>query len=105
MWAHHVNAVVLTAADEQGRIHVGGIDQVLFGSEVFVDERLLDGLCALRLVDRRWRRVDMREQVGFLAPTGLRDVDHIPRPHATAPFAAVARVEIIGRFEAVSRGR
>ena len=39
---YHVNAVVLTAADEQGRIHVGGIDQVLLGSEVFVDERLLD---------------------------------------------------------------
>jgi hypothetical protein len=97
--------VVLTAADEQVRIHVGGIDEVLLGSEGFVDECLLERRRARRLVDRRWRRVDVRQQVGLLVPTGLRDVNHIPRPHATASFAAVARVEIIGRFAAVSCGR
>jgi hypothetical protein len=55
------HAVLLPAGDEQRRVDVRRIDQVLVRGQALGDEGLLDGLRALRLMDGRRRRVHVRE--------------------------------------------
>src|SRR5437764_4568917 len=70
--------------------------------DVLVDQCLLDGRGALRFMDRGWGGVDVGEQVGRGRLTGFADVDHVPSPLRVA-FVAVARLDIVGRFDALGR--
>src|SRR5207248_6958931 len=81
----------------------GRIDQMLARGQVFLDERLLDGLCALRFMDASGRRVHMGEEVGHGGLAGFADMHHVAGPRRVA-FVAVARLAIIGRFDPF-RGR
>src|SRR5918999_2507725 len=88
-------AVRLTAGDEQRRIDVGGIDQVLARWQVLGDEGLLDRPRPLRLMDGGSGRVDMGNQVRGRRLTRLAEMDHVPRP-LRVPFVAVAGVGLLG---------
>src|SRR5262249_11407646 len=93
------DALVVAAVDEQRRTDRGGIDEVRAGCQVFVDEGLLDGLRALRLMDRGRCRMHLREQMRLRRLTRFADVDHVPGPLRVA-FVAVPRLDIIGGFDA-----
>ena len=58
------------------------------------------GVGALRLMHRGRRRVHVREQVGGGGLAGFADVDHVAGPLRVA-FVAVARLDIVGRFDAL----
>ena len=97
------DALVVPAVDEELRADRGRIDQMLARGQVFLDERVLDGLCALRFMDARGRRVHMGEEVGHGGLAGFADMHHVAGPRRVA-FVAVARLDIIGRFDPF-RGR
>src|SRR5688500_12769698 len=94
------DAVRLTAGDEQRRINVCRIDQVLARGQALGDEGLLNKLGVLRLMDGGGGRLDMREQVGRGRLARLADMDQVPRP-LCVPFVAAAGVDIVGRFDAL----
>src|SRR5262252_6013401 len=94
------DAVFVTAVDEYFRADIGGIHQVFTRRNVLVDQRLLDECGALRFMDRGRRRVHVREQVRGGGVTRFADVHHIPGPRRVA-FVAVARLDIVGRFDAL----
>src|SRR5262245_66155813 len=56
------DALVVPAVDEELRADIGRIDQMLARGQVFLDERLLDGLCARRFMDEIGR-ASCRERV------------------------------------------
>src|SRR5262249_18279761 len=98
------DALVVAAVDEYFRTDIGGIDQVFTRRDFLVDQCLLDGLRALRFMDRGRRRVHVREQVRGGGVTRFADVHHGARPLGVA-FVAVAGLRIVGRFDALSGRR
>jgi len=68
---------------------------VLLRGHGLVDEGLLDGLRALRLMDGGWGRVDVGEEVRGGGLARFADVHHVPGPLGVA-FVAVARLDIVG---------
>ena len=53
-------------------------------------------------MDRRRRRVYVRQQVWRRRFTGFTDVDHVAGPLGI-PLVAIARIGIIGRFDPLGR--
>ena len=97
--AQEVDPMRLPAVDEQLGTDIGGIDQVLLRRHTLVNESLLDRFRTHRFMDRGWRRVHLRQQVGRGGLTRLADVHHIPRPLRVA-FMPIARLRIVGGFDA-----
>src|SRR5262249_42880315 len=97
------DVLLLAAGDQECCADISRIDEVLVWRHVLLDERLLDGLRALGLMHRGWCRVYVREQMGGSGLTCFADVHHVPGPLRVA-FVAVARPDIVGRFDA-PRGR
>jgi len=58
------DALFVAAVDEQVGADIGRIDEVLARRQCLVNEGLLNGSRALRLMDSGWGRVDVREEVG-----------------------------------------
>ena len=98
------DVLLVAAADEEFRADIRRIDEVLAWRHLLLDERLLNRLRTLRLMHRGRRRVHVREQVGGGGLTRFTDVDHVPGPRRL-PFLAVARLDIVGGFDAFGRGR
>ena len=101
-WAPQRDPMRLLTREEQFGINRGPIDQMLRGCEVFVNEGLMDHLGTTGFVDGRRGRVHMRQQMRVGGVTGFADVPHIPGPGCPV-FVAVARVHIVGRFDAFGR--
>ena len=98
------DALVIAAADEQLCSDIGRVDQVLARCHVLVDESLLDGGRALRLMDAGRGRVDVREEVRGGGLARFADVHHGAGPLGV-PLVAVARVGIVGRLDALGGRR
>src|SRR5262249_53118167 len=101
-WATQSDALLVLALDEQRGAAIRRIDEMLAGGQGLLDERLLDRLRALRLMDGGCRRMDMRQQVRGRGLAGLTDMHHVPGP-LVVPLLAIARIGIIGRFHPLSR--
>src|SRR5215467_13809918 len=95
------DALGIAAVHEEFGADIRGIDHVFTRRDVLVDKCLLDRRGALRFMDRGWGGVDVGEQVGHRRLTGFADVHHIARPRRVA-LVAVARLDIIGRFDPLS---
>ena len=105
-WARRApqgDALVVTAGDKQLRADIRRIDEVLARGHVLLDEGLLDGDRALRLMHRGRRRVHVREQVRGSWFARFADMHHVARPLRVA-FVAVARLDIVGRFDPSAAG-
>src|SRR5262244_428131 len=61
--AKQVDAIRLTTLDQEGRVDIGGIDQVFLRGEVFFGQCLMDIVRAHRLMDSSRGRLDMGQQV------------------------------------------
>ena len=72
--------------------------------QLLVHEGLLNGGRALRLMDRGCCRMDVREEVRGGGLARFADMHHVARPCRVA-FVAVARVGIVGRFDALGGRR
>src|SRR6516162_8757562 len=93
-----VDAILLTTLDQEGRVNIGGIDQVCLRGEVFFGQCLMDIVRAHRLMDRCRGRLDMGQQVRRRVLAGFTYMDHVACPLGAA-FGAVAGVNIIGGFD------
>src|SRR5712691_5025029 len=103
-WARRApqgDALVVTAGHKQLRTDIRRIDEVIPRGYLLLDEGLLDGERAPSLMHRGWCRVHVREQVRGSWFARFADVHHIARPRRVA-FVAVARLDIVGRFDALS---
>src|SRR5437870_8975671 len=103
-WARRApqgDALVVTAGHKQLRTDIRRIDEVIPWGQLFFDEGLLDGDRALRLMHRGGRRVHVREQVRGSWFARFADMHHVARPRRVA-FVAVARLNIVGRFDTLS---
>ena len=98
------DALLVATVDEQLRTNIGRIDEVFTRRQFFVNEGLLNGECALRLMHSSWRRMDVREEVGSGGLARFADMHHVAGPGRVA-FVAVARLGIVGRFDALSGRR
>src|SRR5262249_46041878 len=92
------DVLLFAAGDQEGCAGIRRFDEVLAWWRVLLDERLLDGLRALRLLGRGGRRVHVCEQMGGSGFACFTDVDHVPGPLRVA-LVAVARLAIVGRFD------
>jgi hypothetical protein len=92
--------VFRAAVDAQLGRERGRIAQGLPWGHVLVNERLLNGGCALGLMDGCRRRVHVREQVRGGRVAGRTDVAPLTRPLRVA-LVAGAGVRVVGRFDAL----
>src|SRR5438552_5006729 len=98
------DALVVTAVNKQLRADIGRIDEVLPRGYLLLDEGLLDGDRALGLMHRGRRRVHVREQMRGSWFARFADMHHVACPRRVA-FVAVARLDIVGRFDALGGRR
>src|SRR4029453_16412562 len=98
------DALLIAAVDEQLRTAIGRINEVLTRRQLLVYEGLLDRGRALCLMDTGRGCVDVREEVGGGGLTRFADMHHVAGPGRVA-FVAVARLGIVGGFDAFSGRR
>ena len=97
-WAPQCDALLIVAADEQCGGDLGRVDNGSARSHLRVEEGLLNGGRALRLMDGGRRRVDVREEVRGSGLARFADVHHVAGPLGLT-FVAVACLGIVRRFD------
>jgi hypothetical protein len=106
-WARRApqsDALCVTAGNKQLRADIRCIDEVIPRGHFLLNEGLLDGDRALRLMHRGRRRVHVREQVRGSWFARFADMHHVARPRRVA-FVAVPRLDSVGRFDALGGRR
>jgi hypothetical protein len=98
------DATILMAADEQPRINIGRIDQMLARRQVFLHRVLLDGSRAHRFTDRSGGRMHVRQQARCRRLTRFTNVYHVAGP-LDIPFVAVPCLGVAGRFNTLGSPR
>ena len=95
------DSVVGLAPDQELRVDIGRIHEMVPRGQLLVDKRLMNRCGTLHFMHRGRGRDHMGQEMHGVRVTGLGHVDHIPGPLCVA-FGPKARVGIIRRFECLS---
>src|SRR5215471_10206513 len=91
-----IDLIVVLTADELFSGGVGAVDQVDGRQQRLPGQRLMDRLDDSNVLRRRCGSFHVRDEMGRVVLTGLREMHLIAAP-ALPPLLTIARVHIIGR--------